>query len=77
MSNIEIDAPLVDGSLMPYIDKGASCKVALELITGDDLRPPARSVHITVHTTSGKTVVLIIPNDSPGYARVRIDGVEV
>lgn len=77
MSNIAIEAPLVDGSLMPYIDEGTACKVALELITGDDLRPPPRSVNITIHTASGKTVVLSIPNDSPGYARVRIDGVEV
>lgn len=77
MSNLIIDASLVDGGLMPYIDKGDSCKAAVELITGDDLRPPAVNLRITVHTKEGTTVVVTIPNNASGYARVLIDGAEV
>lgn len=77
MSNVEIDAPLVDGSLMPYLEDGATCKAAVELVTGDDLRPPARSLRITVHTAAGKTVVVSIPNDAAGRASVRVDDEEV
>lgn len=77
MSNVTIAAPLVDGGLMPYINEGESCKAAVEVVTGDDLRPPARSLNITVHTKAGKTVIVTIPNDTSGYARVRIDGEEV
>jgi hypothetical protein len=62
---------------MPYIEKGESCKTAVEFVTADDLRPPARSLNITIRTKSGKTVIVTIPNDAPGYARVRIDGEEV
>jgi hypothetical protein len=74
MSNISIDAPLVDGSLMPYVSKGESCLQAVELITGDDLRPPARSVVIEIQTASGKVVRMTIPNDADGRAVVDIDG---
>ena len=77
MSNVTIDASLVDGSLMPYIKENDSCKTAVELVTGDDLRPPSRSLNITVNTKAGKTVIVTIPNDASGYARVRIDGKEV
>ena len=58
MSNVTIAAPLVDGSLMPYIEEGDSCKAAVELVTGDDLRPPARNLNITVQTKAGKTVIV-------------------
>lgn len=77
MSNLKIEASMVDGSQMPYIELGESCETAVELITGDDLRPPARSLKITVHTKAGKTVIVTIPNDASGYARVRIDGEEI
>jgi hypothetical protein len=77
MSNIIIAAPLVNGDLMPYLEEGESCKAAVQLVTGDDLRPPARSLTITVHTKDGKTVVVTIPNDSVGRAKVRVDGVEI
>ena len=62
---------------MPFIDEGGSCKAAVELVTGDDLRPPVRSLNITVHTKAGKMVIVTIPNDASGYARVRIDGEEM
>ena len=74
MGNVTIEAPQVDGSLMPYVDVDSSCKEAVEFITGDDLRPPARSLRITVKTQSGKSVVVIIPNDATGQALVQIDG---
>lgn len=74
MANISIDAPLVNGSLMPYIEEGMPCKAAVELITGDDLRPPARNVTISVLTASGKRVQLFIPNSANDSAIVRIDG---
>lgn len=74
MSNIEIDAPLVNGSLRAFFDKGESCLHAVEFIVGDDLRPPPRSLHLTVHTESGKTVKLMIPYDHEGSAKVSIDG---
>lgn len=74
MSNIEIDAPLVDGSLMPYHEKGESCRLAIELLIGDDFGAPPRSLNFTVHTESGKTVRLVIPYDHTGHARVLVDG---
>ena len=77
MSNVTISAPLVDGSLMPYIDEGESCEAACEFITSDDLRPPARAVTIEVKTKSGKIVVVTIPNHASALANVRIDGNEV
>lgn len=55
MSNIEIDAPLVDGGLMPYHDKGESCRHAVELLIGDDFGAPPRSLNFTVHTQSGNS----------------------
>lgn len=63
MSNLTIEAPLVNGSLMPFFDEGEACKHAVTFITGDDLRPPPRSVNIIVKTDSGKLVKLVIPND--------------
>ncbi len=77
MSNLKIDAPLVDGSLMQYIDESDSCKTAFELIAGDDLRPPGRVLRITVQTKAVKTVIVTIPNDASGYATVRVDGDEI
>lgn len=77
MGNVTIAAPLVDGSQMTYITDDDSCKAAVEFVTGDDLRPPARSLNLTIQTKSGKTVEVIIPNDGKGTALVRIDGVEV
>ena len=73
MSNLTIEAPLVDGSLMPFFDDGEACKHAVTFIAGDDLRPPPRSINITVKTESGKLVKLVIPNDLTN-AIVMIDG---
>jgi hypothetical protein len=74
MSNISIEASLVDGSAMTYIARGDSCAEAAEIITGDDLRPPARHVVIEVATESGRIVQVVIPNDVRSAAIVRIDG---
>jgi hypothetical protein len=74
MSNISIEASLVDGSAMTYVLQGDSCAAATEIITGDDLRPPARHVVIEVTTESGKLVRLVIPNDVRNTAVVQIDG---
>ena len=73
MSNLTIEAPLVDGSLMPFFDDGEACKHAVTFIAGDDLRPSPRSINITVKTESGKLVKLVIPNDLTN-AIVMIDG---
>ena len=74
MANLRIEAPLVDGSLMPYIGEGASCKDAVTYMCGDDLRPPAQCVKITVVTQAGKVLLLTIPNDSNSSVRVTLDG---
>jgi hypothetical protein len=74
LSNIEIDAPLVNGDLMPYHEKGESCRVAVETLIGDDFGAPPRNLNFTVHTESGKTVRLIIPYSNDDLAVVTIDG---
>ena len=58
---------------MPFFDYGEACKHAVTFIAGDDLRPPPRSINITVKTESGKLVKLVIPNDLTN-AIVMIDG---
>jgi len=77
MANLRIEAPLVDGSLMPYINEKDSCAKAVEFICGDDLRPPPRSVTISVQTQGGKSVVVNIPNDKNGHVRVTVDGTAI
>ena len=74
MSNIEIEAPLVDGSLMPYHETGESCRRAIELLVGDDFGAPPRSLNFTVTTPSGKIVKLIIPYSHDGRATVMLEG---
>ncbi|ALQ51881.1 hypothetical protein [Nitrosomonas ureae] len=76
MGNVEIYAPLVNGSVFPYYENGESCKYLVERILGDDLRPPARSLTIRIITTSGKEVVIVIPNDH-SEATVRLDGEKI
>jgi hypothetical protein len=77
MSNVQIRAPLVNGDLMPYVEFGDTCKSAVELITGDDLRPPPVYVKISVKTEAGKVVTITIPNDDRGQARVMVDESEL
>jgi hypothetical protein len=77
MSNIRIEAPLIDGSLMSYIGESDSCKDAVTYMCSDDLRPPPRAVKITVHTLAGKVVELTIPNDASSHARVTLDGSDI
>lgn len=77
MANIIITAPLVDGSLMPYISENDSCKETVLFICGDDLRPPPRNVNILVKTESGRLIEVSIPNDSNSLASVAIDGIAI
>lgn len=77
MSNIEIDIPLVDGSLMPYHEKGESCRLAIEKLIGNDFGAPPRSVVFTVATASGKMVKLTIPYSHDDQAIVTVDGEKI
>lgn len=74
MSNIEIDAPLVNGGMMSYHERGESCRLAVELLIGDDFGAPPRSLNFTVLTDSGKKVKLVIPYDHKDEAIVLVDG---
>ncbi len=74
MGNVEIDAPLVNGSLFPIHEKGESCRLAVEKLIGDDLRPPPRSLNLLVHTETGRAVQIVIPYDHMSMAKVFIDG---
>lgn len=75
--SVKVTAPLVNGDLWDPLDESASGKNVVELICGDDLRPPPISVVITVTTESGKRVEVWIPNSGSGKASVRIDGKSV
>jgi hypothetical protein len=77
MTIIMLAAPLVDGGLWDPLDEDATCGDVVELICGDDLRPPPTSVVIKVTTESGKLVELWIPNSDSGKVSVRIDGEKV
>lgn len=74
MPKIKIFASIVNGDMWDPLDEEATCEDAVELICGDDMRPPPTSVVIKVTTESGKVVELWIPNSSSGKASVRIDG---
>lgn len=74
MSNIEVYAPLVDGSSVHLHNTEEGCNHLIEIILGDDLRPPPKNLTIKVTTKGGKKVELIIPNDHQAIAIVRIDG---
>lgn len=75
--SIKVTAPLVNGDLWDPLGERASGEDAVELICGDDMRPPPTSVVITVITESGKRVEVRIPNSGSGKASVRIDGKSV
>ncbi len=72
--SIKVTAPLVNGDLWDPLNDKSSGEDVVELICGDDLRPPPTSVVITVTTESGKRVEVWIPNSGSGKASVRIDG---
>jgi len=72
--SIKVAAPLVNGDLWDPFGESASREDIVELICGDDLRPPPTTVVITVTTESGKRVEVRIPNSDTGTASVRIDG---
>jgi hypothetical protein len=72
--SIKVTAPLVNGDLWDTLGESASGEDVVELICGDDLRPPPTSVVITVTTESGKRVEVRIPNSDTSTAIVRIDG---
>ncbi|QXH68625.1 hypothetical protein [Pseudomonas asgharzadehiana] len=75
--SIKVTAPLVNGNLWDPLGERASGAEIVELICGDDLRPPPTSVVITITTESGKRVEVRIPNSDTGNASVRIDGKSV
>ena len=77
MSNVTIEARLKGGQLAPFIDEGESCANVVELITGDDCRPPAISVCISIKTSSGKKIDICFPNEHNALAKVKIDGDEI
>ncbi len=74
MPTIMLAAPLVNGDLWDPLDEGATCEDVVQLICGDDLRPPPTCVVIKVTTESGRLVELRIPNSDGTKASVRIDG---
>jgi len=76
MSNIEIEAAKVDGSVHPIFEAGKSCDQLAIAFVGDDTGAPVTLVRIKVQTASGKTVCVNIPNGS-GEANVSVDGVQV
>ena len=73
MSNIEIDAPLVDGRLKPIHETGGTCFGAVNALIGNDVGTPPTSLNFTVKTLSGKIVKLVIPYDHNAIAKVYID----
>lgn len=75
--SIKVNAPLINGDLWDPLDENASGEDVVELICGDDMRPPPTSVVITVTTESGKRVEVRIPNSGSGKVSVRIDGKSV
>jgi len=77
MSNIQVDAPLVNGDLFPLHELGESCGILVETILGDDLRPPPRNLKIKITTGNGKLVEVVIPNDHTSVAVVKVDGVDL
>lgn len=73
LSNIEIDAPLVDGRLKPYHEDGGTCWDAVNALIGNDFGTPPTSLNFTIQTLSGKTVKFVIPYDHTAVAKVYID----
>ena len=74
MSNIEIVAPLFDGSLIQYHRKGESCRKAVKSVVGAGFTAQPRSLSLIVHTKSGKMVDVVIPFDGRAVAQVFLDG---
>jgi hypothetical protein len=63
MSNLEVYAPLVNGSVHPMHEEGEACSLFISRFLGDDLRPPPTSISLNIRTESGQQVRIIIPND--------------
>ena len=76
MTNVTINAAQVDGGQLPLIEPGESCKSVVKLILGDDMRPPATLIRISVQAASGKTVCVNILNGT-GKANVTVDGEQI
>jgi hypothetical protein len=73
MSNISVYLPLVDGGLLPVVDKGQSSKTTVQTLYSDDFEAPPHSLNIEITTDSGKLVKVIIPYDN-SKAIVLVDG---
>ncbi|MFC2103295.1 hypothetical protein ACFLSS_02585 [Bacteroidota bacterium] len=61
MSELKINFPLVDGSSLPL--EFNSGHELIELIMGDDIRPPISSMQINMTTDDDKKISIGIPND--------------
>lgn len=62
MNELTINFSLVDGSSLPL--KYSSGKELIELIIGNDIRPPISNMVISVKTEDGKSVSIGVPNDN-------------
>ena len=71
MNEMSINFPLVDGSSLPL--QYSSCKELIELIIGDDIRPPISSMQINIKTEDGKTIRIGVPNDNSMKIFVEIE----
>ena len=71
MNEMSINFPLVDGSSLPL--QYNSCKELIELIIGNDIRPPISSMQISIKTEDGKKIRIGIPNDDSMKIFVEIE----
>jgi hypothetical protein len=62
MNEISINFPLVDGSNLPL--EFNSGKELIELVIGDDIRPPIRSMQIQIKTEEGRVIRIGVPYDN-------------
>ncbi|MQA40357.1 hypothetical protein [Rugamonas aquatica] len=63
VSNLEAYAPLVNGDVYPMHEVGEACRLFINRFLGDDLRPPPRSITLSITTESGRQVRIVVPND--------------
>lgn len=73
MSNIEVYAPLINGGLFTFHEKGNGCNILVDRILGD-VRPSPKCLSFNIQTETGKQVEITIPNDPESAAIVRING---
>lgn len=76
MSEIEITASLVDGSVQDFLEPGQTAADLIKLIVGDDCRPPVRRLSIKITTEKGAVVEIEVPN-GPSPVSVSVDSHEI